>query len=179
MTTAQIVSSQGSETHVGAIVGGVIGGVGLLALILGGAFIIRRKYSRKHANVVHTPPIDYSGKAELDASQSFNPRDSDMADGKQLAHDPTLPQYQPVATEAFKDPYHDHISNSNATGPIDITRLSVLSTNRRPGSSALSIMSVKSEAPSEVEGSSPPPDIRVTLADQVVEENGPHELPTS
>lgn len=115
--------SQRASTPVGAIVGGTIGGIALIALIAAGAFILKRKYPRKDSDSsMSNPPLTHapgpihgggSGASEMDAAvnsvpmqqhEFYKPQTPQQSYNPASAH-----QYQAIPTSEIpvvSEPYY-------------------------------------------------------------------------
>ena len=100
-----------SPTPVGAIVGGVIGGIALIALVSAGAFILKRKYQKNDSDSsISNPPLTYNsgsgnihaGASEMDATGCNTPMQQHefyKPAAAQQAYSPSsFHQYEPVPT---------------------------------------------------------------------------------
>jgi hypothetical protein len=118
-----------SSTPIGAIVGGVIGGLALIALVAAGAFILKRKYQKNDADSsISNPPLTcnsgsgniHAGASEMDATGSNTPMQHEFykpAAAQQAYSPSSFHQYEPVPTSEIPAFQQSHYQDETFLTP--------------------------------------------------------------
>ncbi|KAK4186075.1 hypothetical protein QBC35DRAFT_284640 [Podospora australis] len=129
-----VASTEGSQSNVGAIVGGIFGAIAGIALIVAGFFFLRRQ-KRKGEELPSTPPAVPPQQPPQMYEQPAPPPSQPPQMYEQPAPPPSQPPSQPPVVSPFADP-PQYAQYPTAPPPVGLSQATPTSSNPRPVTSS-------------------------------------------